>query len=158
MSVLGGVAKFLETTQVHFPRLHTACVHYKYFAANMYIVQALCVRMLRHTICHRMWPCTSFHFAKDKVLFLKMVENSETNFQNFLGEHAREPPLKATCMFYSHSVAPGNYSWTFLHTPLKSVNLVHFHQVPNPYTSKNTHSRMGESDSTVPSTYCKYVN
>ena len=36
--------KFLETTQVHFVRPHTACVHYKYFAANMYIyiVQILC--------------------------------------------------------------------------------------------------------------------
>lgn len=78
-------------------RLTCTCTLYKY-----------CVRPLRHTLCQQVWLCTSFHFAKDEVLFLKTWLKRRANLLNFLGEHAREPPLKATCMFYSHLVAPGN--------------------------------------------------
>lgn len=109
----GGEVKFLETTQVHFVRPHTACVHYKYFAANMYTCTLYkhCVRPLRHTLRQQVSLCTSFRFAKDKVLFLKKCTKllkRKANLLNFLGEHVHEPPLKATCMFYSHLVAPGN--------------------------------------------------
>lgn len=57
---------------------------------------------------------TRFYFWKNANCWEEVA-----NLLNFLGEHVHEPPLKATCMFYSHLVAPGNYSLTFLHTPLK---------------------------------------